>query len=235
MMRFAIDKDFVIKLARILFGTGLGKTGGAVALLGASSASGLVPWLIYSAANNYLGWSIPPSDSPLWFGLLLVVIGLATAILGAYWQRTAALTVEPITTPHDVALYAKFRELMPDHAIAFIQDYDFGNCFDMRYIEGVLDVGHAWRGPRFEFSDARYETPFASVKANARSFSQLVAVNVNPVMGNPHWGTTKPDNFNGVYSPTLRSVNKGLNDSATALHHAIVEFERIAGPALYTR
>lgn len=123
---------------------------------------------------------------------------------------------------------------MPDHAIAFIKDYDFGNSFDMRYIKGVLELGELWQGPRFEFSDTRYEAPFSAVKAGALSFSQLVGASVHHVRGNPGWGTTKPDNFNGEYSPALRSVNKSLNDSATAFHDAVVAFERIAGPALYS-
>ncbi|MBU2328370.1 MAG: hypothetical protein KJ755_13605, partial [Alphaproteobacteria bacterium] len=138
-------------------------------------------------------------------------------------------------TPHDFALYAKFRELMPDHAIEFIKSYDFGNAFDMRYIKGVLDLGEMWQGPRFEFSDAKYETLFAAVKASARRFAQLVAENVHHVRGNPDWGTTKPDDFDGEYSAGLRAINKSLNDSATAFHHAVVEFERIAGPGLYSR
>ncbi|MGO8049228.1 hypothetical protein [Rhizobium leguminosarum] len=233
LMRFSVDKDFILALARILFGTGLGKIGGAVALVGASSASGLLPWIIYTAAHKYLGWDLPPSDAPLWFGVFLVVAGLGTAILGTYWQRPSEpIPSAPIVRPHDIALYRRFRELLPDHAIDFIKDYDFGNSFDMRYIEGVLELGERWQGPRFEFSIPEFETSFATVKQTARTFAEAVTMHVHHVRGNPNWGTTKPDNFNGEYSLALRAVNKKLNDLATDFYQAVTTFERLAGPEL---
>jgi hypothetical protein len=231
-MRFSIDKDFVLSLARILFGTGLGKFGGGIAAVGASSATGILPWAAYSAAKKYLDWDIPPSDAPLWFGVFLVVAGLGTAIIGAHWQRPGPQPVQRTIRPHDIALYKRFRTLISDHEIAFLKDYDFGNSFDMRYIQGVLELGERWDGARYEFSVAEFEDRFMAVKQSSRLFAESVARHVHHVRGNPSWGTTKPDNFNGNYTPSLRAANKELNNRATNFHREVTEFERLAGPEL---
>ncbi len=232
-MRFSLDKDFLLSLVRIMFGTGLGKVGGTVAAVGASSATGLLPWIAYSAAQKYLGWDLPPSDAPLWFGVFLVVVGLGTAVLGAYWQRPVQQQpVQRTIRPHDISLYRRFRALVTDNEIAFLKDYDFGNSFDMRYIKGVLELGEQWQGARYEFSIAEFEDRFQAVKNTARQFADAVATHVHHVMGNPDWGTTKPDNFNGNYTPELLAANKKLNDRATEFHREVTEFERLAGPEL---
>lgn len=231
-MRFSLDKDFILSLARILFGTGLGKVGGAVAAVGASSATGILPWIVYSAAHKYLGWDLRPSDAPLWFGVFLVVAGLGTAVLGAYWQRPGQQPVQRTIRPHDISLYKRFRTLVTDNEIAFLKDYDFGNSFDMRYIKGVLELGEQWQGARYEFSIAEFEARFQAVKQSARLFAEAVATHVHHVTGNPNWGTTKPDNYDGNYGPALRAANKKLNDRATEFHREVTEFERLAGPEL---
>ncbi|MDW9668767.1 hypothetical protein GOB27_19505 [Sinorhizobium meliloti] len=235
-MRFSIDRDLILSLARIFFGTGLGKVGGSVALIGASSASGLLPWAVYSASRNLLGWDIPPSDAPLWFGVFLVLAGLGTAIVGAHWQRAAPQQpAESAVRPHDINLYRRFRAVVSDNEVRFLEDFDFGNPFDMRYIKGVLELADGWRGSRYEFSVSNLEDRFKEVKQSAGRFADAVARHVHHVRGNPDWGTTKPDNFDGTYSPALRAANKELNDRATELHSAIGDFERLASPELSER
>jgi hypothetical protein len=117
------------------------------------------------------------------------------AIVGAYWQRAGQQPVQRAIKPHDVDLYRRFRTLVSDHEIRFLEDYDFGNSLDMRYLKGVLELAEVWRGARYEFSIAEFEDRFRPVKQTARLFAECVAQHVHHVRGNPNWGTTKPDNF----------------------------------------
>lgn len=232
-MRLSMNREFTLFLIRSIFGTGLGKIGGSIALLGASSATGILPLMIYAAAEYFFNWSIPPSDAPIWFGVFLVVAGLSTAILGAYWQRTPPASPQRQNRQHDMELYRRYRVLITEHELRFLRDFDFGNPFDMERIKGVCEFAERWEGARCEFSDPQFEAAFRSVKKNARGFCNAVAKHVHCVRGNPLWGTTKPDHFNGEYSPTLLAANKELNDQATEFHKSADEFERLAGPELW--
>ncbi len=232
-MRFSLDKDFVLSMARIFWGTGLGKIGGTIALAGATSALGLWPWIASSIAHEYLGWETPPADTPLWFSIALVFIGAGTAILGTHWQRQSQKTAVSPARPHDLDLYRRFRTLVSDNEISFMKDFDFGNSFDMRYIKGVLEVGEVWTEARYEFSVPKFEDRFGVVKECARLFAESVATHVHNVNGNPNWGTTKPLHFDGNYTPALRTIHRELNERATAFHREVTEFERLVRPELF--
>ena len=221
-----IDRTFLLALARIFWGNGIGKAGGTVALIGATSAFGILPNVVVAVAA-LAGLKIPIPDVPLWFSGLLVGLGLAAAAFGTYAQRAPPTSEPGQIHSHDRELFARYQALVSEGDLDFLRNHDFGVPFAFRWVDGIMEIGGQWHGPRFEFTDQEFEAAFRAVKQDAREFSSAVLEHVHPSRNNPTVATTKPDLVSAQYSDWHRAANKKLNDLATRLANTLEGFERL--------
>lgn len=191
-----INLEIVLKIIQTFWGSSLPKLGSAIALIGATALTSILQYIVVGVASAF-GQKISIPDTPAWLGLMLVVIGVATASLGAYWQRPLP---PPRPNPHDVALLNRFRALFSEGLIDFLRNHEFSNPFRRDGLAGVSEVA-AWEGAKFEFVDTAVEKVFSEVRRAARRFAIAVDAETYPHKVQFHMQTVFTDDFDGWNVP----------------------------------
>jgi len=220
------DREFWIRLAQLFFGTTLLGLGARIAVAGVAALTSIFQAVAVAVASA-AGYHVVLSDAPAWVGIVLLMAGVPTATLGAYWQRAATPSSEAPNT-HDVALLRRFRAEFTEARKDFLRDHNFWGSFHSSALDAAFEVA-AWRGAASEFTDERLEQSFAIVKRCADELVSIAELRTGPHRVAPNMHTALPDNHDEWRpAPETVAAVKNLYRAARGLVTAVDEFERIA-------
>ncbi|MCA0248947.1 MAG: hypothetical protein LCH93_20230 [Proteobacteria bacterium] len=223
--RINFTKDDFFKVLALVFGAGLGKLGGTIALLGVGSITGIIQYVVI-ALLGYFNVRIVIPDTPLWVSASLICVGVGVAGYNANLQ----IRKQPKSpTQHDVELFKRFQEILTESDLAFLRTHNFGSPFLRARTNGVFDLAEAWSGARYEFGEPELEELFSKVKMRAKDLAEALAVYTYVHSQNSNLSTALPDRFDDMNVPQhLRGAIRLLNEQATAFTKSVDEFERLA-------
>ncbi len=228
-MIFRLTKDDAFRVLGIIFGNRLGRLGSLLAILGATSITGFGQYVLVALFAT-VGVSLTIPEIPIGISLLILAIGVGTAVYGAHFQAKKNRT-EP--TPHDVELFQRYRQLITASDLDFLRTHDFGNSFYRARTDGLDELAKTWTAARNEFNDPDLERLFAIVKARANELNHAISVNTGVHHTNFEMSTALPPNADDWdLPPHVQSAIKQLNVLATQFVTAVDDFERAATPKL---
>jgi hypothetical protein len=197
-----------------------------IAIAGVIGLTSIFQGVVVAIASA-AGYRVVLPDAPAWVGVTLLLVGVSTAILGAYWQRVATMSSEMPNT-HYVALLQRFRAEFSEARKDFLRDQNFWVTFPSSALDAVFEVA-AWRGAASEFTDERLEKSFATVKRHAVELASFAELRTWPHRIAPNMHTALPDNHDEWRpAPETVAAVENLNRAAREFVTAVDEFERIA-------
>lgn len=216
--------DLILKIAKLRWGSSLIKLGSTIAVIGVVAVTSILQQIVVQIFAVF-GYAIKIPDTPIWLGLVLVTIGVGTATLGAYWQRTAFAT-KP--NPHDVELLLRVREQITEELTNFLRHHDFGISFYDRVLGGMYEVAN-WKGGRFEFIDEKVQVAFKDVQRLSDDLGRVIAQKTYPLERNSEKQTVHRCGSGDWDIPDdVREAITELNTISTDLVEAVDNFERIS-------
>lgn len=128
---------------------------------------------------------------------------------------------------HDVALFRRIVELLPEGTTDFLRNQDFHNTFHGHHQNGLFELA-AWEGTRHEFVDDALQKRWRVVHAQIGKLATELAVAAGPIGAGPLF-TAHPqigDRDNPI--PAVQKRIDTLNREAGATSLAIDAFEKFA-------
>lgn len=128
---------------------------------------------------------------------------------------------------HDLSLFARIVELLPEATIYFLRDHDFDNSFAGNQQQGLFDLA-TWEGSRRTFLDGALQRKWAPLHADIKAFVSVLAAGTGPVGAGPLF-SAHPDHTDKMSPPDWVAARiKELNEKASALSKKADLFERYA-------
>ncbi|HEY0413198.1 MAG TPA: hypothetical protein VGD66_08650 [Allosphingosinicella sp.] len=130
-------------------------------------------------------------------------------------------------SPHDIALFQKVRELLPQATIDFLRHHDFKTAFHMDRQGGLHELA-SWEGSRYEFLDRALQRRWRKVHHQIKETSVALVQATGPV------GTTTLLSANLPQLRTNSTSDRGeerineLNLRCSKLSESVDTFETIA-------
>jgi hypothetical protein len=126
---------------------------------------------------------------------------------------------------HDLALFARIIELMPESTVDFLRNHDFDNSFAKAPQDGLFEIAD-WEGGRRQFLDGALQKKWAPLQAEIKAFVGVLAVGTGPVGAGPLF-SVHPDHTDKMNPPDWVAQRiKELNKKASALSKTADAFER---------
>lgn len=218
--------DQFLDFYRIWKGDTLNKIALALVLGGVGAVTGWGQQAVSAVLTYLLGQDTPLADSPIWVGLLLVVLGVALVGWNEHHKRSRS---SESAHPNDITLLKRFRELTTDRFQEFLRDHDFGNTFRHKDLDPLDALAYDWKGARYEFVDKDVQKKLHELRQSIFAFLTVKEERVYPHHMNPEMATTLTDmdKARGISQSTLDAI-KLMNQRASAVYAAIQEFERVA-------
>jgi hypothetical protein len=151
--------------------------------------------------------------------------------LGAVITTTLAWLAAEIASgrkpsDHDLALFQRIVDLLPQGTTDFLRNQDFHNSFHGHHQDGLFELA-AWEGTRHQFLDSALQKRWAAVQAQIRKLTAELVSAVGPVGAGPLF-TAHPDmGDRDNPEPWVQKRIDTLNKEAGATIEAIDAFERL--------
>lgn len=128
---------------------------------------------------------------------------------------------------HDIALFRKIVETLPEGTVDFLRNHDFNNFYRADQQVGLFDIA-TWEGSRRQFLDRGLQKQWALLLADIRKFSDDLAAGTGPVAAGPLFSAhpTHGDKDNPE-AWVVERIDK-LNSAATSLGGKLDSFETFA-------
>jgi len=152
------------------------------------------------------------------------------AILEDTALRAAKVPDRPVEPhPEDVALFARFRELITPAHLRFQRDTSFRGPLCRDNLNPVYEIAEDWIGARYEFHDDVIQAAFAEVRRAADALGGLMHAHLymSDTMQGMMTPLTDRDRAQGTQPATVEAIGK-MDAGATALVDAVDAFERVA-------
>ena len=128
---------------------------------------------------------------------------------------------------HDLSLFARIVELLPEDTIDFLRDHDFDNSFAGNQQQGLFNIA-TWEGSRRKFLDGALQRKWAPLQADIKAFVSALAAGTGPVGAGPLF-SAYPDNIDKMNPPDwVADRIKELNEKASVLSKKADSFEHYA-------
>lgn len=150
--------------------------------------------------------------------------------LGAVVTTTLAwLAVEVASgrkpSDHDIALFKRIVELLPDSTTDFIRNHDFGQSFNGQHQAGLSEIG-AWEGTRYQFLDRRLQKQWSSVYAQLKVFNTALVLGTGPVGAGPLFSAHPDHGDRDNPEPWVQKHIDTLNTESGKLSKEVDAFEK---------
>ncbi|MGY4306262.1 hypothetical protein ACVIJ6_003505 [Bradyrhizobium sp. USDA 4369] len=191
-------------------------------VLAAVALEANMPQMIVQGAFKAYGIELAFPETPHWVSVSFV--GFAVLLL--FGDRYLPEARRPAPNPHDVELYAKFRNLFDDDVMYFLRTHDFGGgSFSGKYFNVFDEISASWVGSRYSFDDSGMSKVWEKLFPKNRQLVRLIAENTSPTgreWCRPHWAGEDRHS-----DETVQCV-KLMNDTATQLAELVDELEAAA-------
>lgn len=126
---------------------------------------------------------------------------------------------------HDVALFKRIVELLPDGTTDFIRNHDFGQSFSGQHQAGLSEIG-AWEGTRYQFLDRSLQKQWAAVYAQLKVFNAALVSGTGAVGAGPLFSAHPDHSDRDNPEPWVQKHIDTLNKEAGKLSKAVDVFEK---------
>ncbi|MCA1547414.1 hypothetical protein I6F36_11365 [Bradyrhizobium sp. BRP19] len=144
----------------------------AYLILAAVALEASMPQMLIQGAFKLAGIDLPVPDTPHWVSVSFVALAVVLLITDR-WLPDIRSTAAP--NPHDVELYAKFKDLFDDDVLYFLRTHDFGGGFPVRYFTVLNDISAVWVGSRYGFDDPDLAAIWNALFPKNRELLKLMA------------------------------------------------------------
>lgn len=128
--------------------------------------------MLVQGAFKLAGTDLQMSDTPHWVSVSFVALAVILLIADRYLPEVRSPAAP---NPHDVELYAKFKDLVDDDVMYFLRTHDFGAGFSGRYFRVLNDVSAVWVGSRYGFNDKDLAAIWTEFFSKNRQLVKLMA------------------------------------------------------------
>ncbi|MDO9370828.1 MAG: hypothetical protein Q7T68_19870 [Sphingopyxis sp.] len=154
-------------------------------------------------------------------------VRLGTVATAAMAWLAAEIASGRKPSEHDLSLFARIVELLPEATIDFLRDHDFDNSFAGNQQKGLFDIA-AWEGSRREFLDRALQLRWAPIHADIKAFVSVLVAATGPVGSGPLF-SAHPDHTDKMNPPDWVAQRiRELNEKAAALNKKADLFEHYA-------
>jgi hypothetical protein len=152
--------------------------------------------------------------------------------LGAVVTTTLAWLAAEIASgrkpsEHDLALFKRIIELLPEGTTDLIRNHDFHNSFHGHHQDGLFELA-AWEGARYQFLDSVLQRRWAAVHAQIGRLTKELVTAVGPVGAGPLFTAHPQIGDRDNPEPWVQDRIDTLNREASATSKIIDAFERFA-------
>ncbi|WP_340672505.1 hypothetical protein [Bradyrhizobium ottawaense] len=144
----------------------------AYLILAAVALEADMPQMLVQGGFKFAGVDLPMPETPHWVSVSFVALAVVLLVTDR-WLPEARSPVAP--NPHDVELYAKFKNLFDDDVLYFLRTHDFGGGFSGRYFTVLNDISAVWVGPRYGFNDPELAAIWNEFFPKNRQLVKLIA------------------------------------------------------------
>ena len=128
---------------------------------------------------------------------------------------------------HDLSLFVRIVELMPEGTIDFLRNHDFDNSFAGNQQKGLFELAN-WEGSRRQFLDGALQQKWALLLSDIKAFVGALAAGTGPIGAGPLF-SAHPDHTNKMNPPDwVAECIKKLNEKASKLSKTADAFEHYA-------
>jgi hypothetical protein len=128
---------------------------------------------------------------------------------------------------HDMTLFKRIVELLPDETTDFIRNHDFGQSFNGQHQSGLSQIG-AWEGTRYQFLDRGLQKRWAAVHTQLKVFNAALVSSTGPVGGGPLFSAHPEHGDRDNPEPWVKKHIDTLNTEAGKLSKQVDIFEKYA-------
>lgn len=136
--------------------------------------------------------------------------------LDIWWYRVRQIT------PHDLKLFASFREILPSHSpsVELLRDHDFGNDFSYEQLSPLNTVSREWDNEEHRFHDKALNQALLAFLSGLDDFLREVGQRTAPSLTNSAWQTSKVGaGYDGGQDEIASRKNATvLNELASSCH-----------------
>lgn len=126
---------------------------------------------------------------------------------------------------HDIALFKRIVELLPDSTTDLIRNHDFGQSFNGQHQAGLFAIG-AWEGTRYQFLDRKLQKQWAAVYAQLKVFNAALVSGTGPVGAGPLFSAHPDHGDRDNPEPWVQKHIDTLNMESGKLSQAVDAFEK---------
>lgn len=131
------------------------------------------------------------------------------------------------SSEHDLSLFAKIIELLPESTVDFLRDHDFNNSFAGNQQKGLFEMAE-WEGSRRQFLDGPLQKRWAPLQSEIKAFVRELATATGPIGAGPLF-SAHPDHGDKMNpADWVRKHIHTLNEAASTLGRNVDAFETFA-------